>query len=162
MEYFDKIFHTYTCQHYLSTAMHNSTFWWSRLFRASVENLGSVSENAHNSWTPWYIHFKFCILMYFNIVQPLPCKTVTRLRQSIILAGRALLVKMLITLKPRVIITSNFVYLCTLTLSSHCYANRWRGFTEHHFGGSSSFTENARNSWTPWYICFKLCILMLF
>ena len=34
------------------------------------------------SWTPWYIPFKFCILMYFNIVQPLPCKKVTRLRRA--------------------------------------------------------------------------------
>ena len=32
-----------------------------------------VSENAHNYW------FKHCILMYFNIVQPLVCKKVTRL-----------------------------------------------------------------------------------
>ena len=58
---------------------YTSLFWWTRLCWASVENLGSASENAHNSWTLWYIHFKFCILMYFNIVQPLPCKTVTRL-----------------------------------------------------------------------------------
>ena len=37
--------------------------------------------------------------MYFNIFQPLVCKMVTRLlTPSIILAGRALLVKMLITL----------------------------------------------------------------
>ena len=35
---------------------------------------------------------------------------------SIILAGRALLVKMLITLEPRGIFTSNFVSSCTLTL----------------------------------------------
>ena len=53
MEYFDKIVHTYKCQHYLSTAMHNSFFFGGRGFAwASVENLGSVSENAHNSWTP--------------------------------------------------------------------------------------------------------------
>ena len=37
---------------------------------------------------------------------------------SIILAGRALLVKMLITLEPHV---SNFVHICILTLSSHWY-----------------------------------------
>ena len=64
---------------------------------------------------------------------------------SIILAGRALLVKMLITLKPHGIFGSNFVYLCILTLSSHWYEKRWRGFTEHHFGRSSSFGENAYN-----------------
>ena len=37
----------------------------------------------------------------------------------IILAGRALLVKMLITLEPHGIFGSNFVYLCILTLPSH-------------------------------------------
>ena len=40
---------------------------------------------------------------------------------SIILAGRALLVKMLITLEPHGIFGSNFVHLCILTLSSHWY-----------------------------------------
>ena len=40
---------------------------------------------------------------------------------SIILVGRALLVKMLITLEPGGIFGSNFVYLCILTLSSHWY-----------------------------------------
>ena len=59
------------------------------------------------------------------------------------------LVKLLITLEPRSIFTSNFVYLCTLTLSTHCHAKRWRGFAEHHFGRSSSFSENVHNSWTP-------------
>ena len=41
--------------------------------------------------------------------------------QSIILDGRAFLVKMLITLEPHGIFGSNFVYLCILTLSSHWY-----------------------------------------
>ena len=36
------------------------------------------------------------------------------------MAGRALLVKILITLEPHGIFGSNFVYLCILTLSSHC------------------------------------------
>ena len=40
---------------------------------------------------------------------------------STILAGRALLVKMLIILEPHGIFGSNFVYLCILTLSSHWY-----------------------------------------
>ena len=42
---------------------------------------------------------------------------------SIILAGRALLVKMLITLEPDGIFGSNFIYmyLCSLTFSSHWY-----------------------------------------
>ena len=60
---------------------------------------------------------------------------------SIILAGRALLVKMLITLKPHGIFGSNFVYLCILTLSSHWYEKG-----KHHFDWSSSFGENAHNS----------------
>ena len=55
------------------------------------------------------------------------------------------LVKMLITLDSRDIIGSNLVFLCILTLSSHWYAKRWRGFTEHHFGWSSSFGENAHS-----------------
>ena len=42
---------------------------------------------------------------------------------SIILAARALLVKMLITVEPHCIFCSNFVYLCILTLSSHWYLN---------------------------------------
>ena len=40
---------------------------------------------------------------------------------SIILAGQALLVKMLITLEPHGIFVSNFVYLCILSLSSKWY-----------------------------------------
>ena len=40
---------------------------------------------------------------------------------SIILAGGALLVKMLITLEPDGIFGSNFVNSCILTLSSHWY-----------------------------------------
>ena len=43
---------------------------------------------------------------------------------SIILAGRALLVKMLITFEPHGIFGSNFVYLCILTLSSHWYEKK--------------------------------------
>ena len=79
--------------------------------------------------------------MYFNIVQPLVYKKVT-----IILAGQTLLVKMLITLVPHGIFCLNCVYLCILTLSSHCYEKMWRGLTEHHFGWSISFGENAHNS----------------
>ena len=50
---------------------------------------------------------------------------------SIILAGQALIVKMLITLEPQGIFGSYFILL---------------GFTDHHFGRSSSFGENAHNS----------------
>ena len=68
----------------------------------------------------------------------------------IILAGRALLVKMLITLETRGKFTSNLVSLCTLTLSHHCHAKRWRGVAEHHFG---------RSNWLL-YINYGLCILL--
>ena len=107
------IFHTNTCQHYLSTVMYNSLFWWT-----------NFAEHQLKIWDQ--------------------------------------LVKMLITLEPRGIFTSNFVYLCTLTLSSHYPAKRWQGFAEHHFGRSSSFSENAHNSWTLWYNYFKFCLLMYF
>ena len=43
---------------------------------------------------------------------------------SIIFAGRALLVKMLISLEPDGIFGSNFVYLSILTLSSHWFGKR--------------------------------------
>ena len=54
---------------------------------------------------------------------------------NIILTGQALLVKMLITLKLHGILSSNFVDLCILTLSSHWYeksdeaspSNIWSG-----------------------------------
>ena len=45
-----------------------------------------------------------------------------RASTSIILAGRALLVKMLITLEPRGIFS--FVCLCILTVSSYWYENK--------------------------------------
>ena len=43
---------------------------------------------------------------------------------GIILAVRAHLVKLLITLEPHGIFGSNFVHLCILTLSSHWYEKR--------------------------------------
>ena len=77
--FFYTILHTDTCQHCLSTGMHNILFWWTSLCWASVENFRSVSENVHYSCTTWIIWFKFGIIMYFNIVYPLVCRTVTRL-----------------------------------------------------------------------------------
>ena len=120
----------------------------------------SVSENAYNYWTAWNILIKFCILIHVNIIYWLPWITVFFAEHQLKIWDQ--LVKMLITLEPCSIFTSNFVYLCTLTLSIHCHAKRWRGFAKHHFGRSSSFSENAHNSWTPWYIFFKFCILMYF
>ena len=72
-------------------------------------------------------------------------KKVDEALPSLILASRALLVKMLITLEPHVMFGSNFVYLCILILSSYWHEKSWRGFTEPHFGWSSSFGENAHN-----------------
>ena len=48
-------------------------------------------------------------------------KKIEEASPSIILAGRALLVKMFITLEPHGIFGSNFAYLCILTLPSHWY-----------------------------------------
>ena len=59
--------------------------------------------------------------MYFNIVQSLVCKNDDEALPSIILAGRALLLKMPITLEPHAIFYTNFAYLCMFTLSSHWY-----------------------------------------
>ena len=52
---------------------------------------------------------------------------------SIILAGRALLVKMIITLEPHGIFGSNFVYLCILHRNS-TVARRVTNFTSEHYG----------------------------
>ena len=51
---------------------------------------------------------------------------------SIILASQAILVKMLIPVKPHGTFGLHCVYLCILTLSSNWYAKWLRGFTEHH------------------------------
>ena len=56
--------------------------------------------------------FKFRVFIYLNGDEASP---------SIILAGRALLMKVLKTLEPCGAFGSNFDYLCILTLSSHWY-----------------------------------------
>ena len=76
---------------------------------------------------------------------------------SIILANRALLVKMLITLDSMVF----FVQFCML-MSSHWYVKQWRGLTEQHFGRSNSFSNNAHNSGPHGIFCSNFvsyCIL---
>ena len=60
-------------------------------------------------------------------------------------AGRAQVVKMLITLEPHGIFDSNFAYLYILTLSRHWYAKRRRRT----FSLSRSFSEDNH---TAWYI----------
>ena len=69
---------------------------------------------------------------------------------SIISAGCGQLVKMLITLGSRGIFGSNFPYLFI------------RGFAEHHFGQSMSFSKNAHTSCTTPYILIKFSILIHF
>ena len=63
-----------------------------------------------------FLHLCILTLSSHN-VQPLVCKPVTRLHEHH-LTGRALLMKMLITLEPRGMFSSNFVYLFILTLSA--------------------------------------------
>ena len=65
---------------------------------------------VHNLYTYVFKHYPATVMKKGDEASP-----------SIILAGRALLVKMLITLKPHGIFASNFVYLCIITLSSHWY-----------------------------------------
>ena len=62
--------------------------------------------------------------MYFNIVQPLVLKKGDEASPSIISAGQALFVKMLITLELHGIFGSNFVFLCISTLSCHWYKKK--------------------------------------
>ena len=51
---------------------------------ASVENLGSLSANAHNSGAARSLLFKFCTFIYLNIVQSTVCETVTRLERLVV------------------------------------------------------------------------------
>ena len=53
-------------------------------------NFHSFSENAHNSWTAWYILYKFCIRMYFSHCQATGLQNGDEALSSIILASRAL------------------------------------------------------------------------
>ena len=126
----------------------------------------SFSENAHNSWTPWHIHFKFCILIYFNIVRPLPCKTVTRLCRASFWPVKPLKSRVSFWLRSFSENAHLYAYVfkhCTAQwLVQTLVCKRSRGFTEHHFGWSSSFSENAHISSTPGYIWSKFCILMYF
>ena len=71
------------------TRLHRKSFGWS----------SSFGENANNSLAAWNILFKFCILLYFNIVQTLVCETGTRLHRASIWPAK-LLVKMLKTVGP--------------------------------------------------------------
>ena len=83
--------------------------------------------------------------------------------QSIVLAGLALLVKMLITLEPDGMFGSNFIYLCIVTLSSHWYEKCDEASTSIILAGRALLVKMLIiNSWTAWYNLFKFCILMYF
>ena len=81
-----------------------------RLHRASFGRSSSFSVNVHESWTAWYILFKFCILMYFKHCPATVMQNGNESSPSIIFAGRALLLKMLITLELRYALGSDFEY----------------------------------------------------
>ena len=66
---------------------------------------------------------------------------------SIFLAGRALLVKMLITLEPRYAFGSNFEYLCILTLSSHWYEEGDEASPSIILAGRALLVHQERDLW---------------
>ena len=68
MAYFDYILHTNARQHCLTFGMCNSLFDGRGFAEHDFSRLWSVSENAHNSRTAWYIWIKFCILIYLKIL----------------------------------------------------------------------------------------------
>ena len=71
------------------------------------------------------VYFFFQILYYvFKHCPATGMKKCDEASLSIIFAGRALMVKMLIALEPHGIFGSNFVYLSILTLSSHWYEKK--------------------------------------
>ena len=141
---------------------------WRGFTKHQFGRSSSFSENAHNSWTAWYIWFKFCILMYFNIVQPLVCNPVTWLHRASFWPVK-LFFENAYNSWTAWCIWFKFVYLCILTLSSEWYAKRWRGFTEHYNHcvspsvcpsvRPSTVSENAYNSWTAWKFLIQFCIL---
>ena len=94
--------------------------------------------------------------MYFEDCPATDMQNGDEASPSIILASRALLMKMLITLELRGIFCSNFVYYCILTLS-----NRWYASPGINLAGQA-FSENAQNSWTAWCILIKFCMLLYY
>ena len=88
--------------------------------KASPSNIffrsSSFRENAHNPG-PNGIFCSNYILMYFNIVQQLVCKTVTRLHRASFWSVE-LLVKILITLEPHGIFGS-IVYTIIFLTGNH-------------------------------------------
>ena len=56
--------------------------WWRGFIEYHFGRSSSFNENVHKSWTAWYILYKFCVLLFNYIFQPLVCKMVTRLHQA--------------------------------------------------------------------------------
>ena len=109
------------------------------------------NKNAHNSWTACYILFKFCILLYFNIVQPLVCETVKRLHRAATWP-----VNLLIFDK----ILYAYVFLHFPATGMQNGARLYRAT----FLPSSSVSENAHDSWPHGIFSSNfiyLCILKL-
>ena len=100
-----------------------------RLHRASFGISSSFDEISHNSWTAWYILFKFYILMYVEHRPATVMQNGDEATPSINLAGRALLMKMLITLELCGIFCSNFVYYC-ITIKTSALAGGYSKIKE--------------------------------
>ena len=118
MVYFDKILHTYACQHFLTTGMHSSLFYGHGFAKHQSGGLWSVSKMLITLEPHGII--RSCKLFYFNIVQTQECKMVTRLRGASFWTIEVL-VKIPTTLEPHGILCSNFAYLYILTLSRQWY-----------------------------------------
>ena len=98
MEYFDKILHTYTCQHCIITGMHNNIFDGRGFAEHQLKIWGQLVKMLM-TLVPR-------ILFGSNFVYLCPTtgmRNGDEASPSIILAGRALLVKIPITLEPGVV-----------------------------------------------------------
>ena len=119
MEYFNEILHAYTCQHFLTTCMHNSKFNG----RGFAEHQILICDQVLKMLITPLVYLVQTLYTYvFKHCPATGMQTGDEASPSIILAGEALLVKMLITLEPCGAFGSNFEYLCILT--SHWYTKR--------------------------------------
>ena len=83
---------------------------------------------------------------------------------KIILASRALLIKMLITLEMRGLFCSN-LYTIYFNIVQHCPTAGMRNGDEASSSinlAGQAFSENAQNSWTAWCILIKFCMLLYY
>ena len=114
----------------------------------------SFSENAHNSWTIWYIWIKVCILIYFNIVQPLERKNGKHhFGRSMSFSENA---------HKSWYILINFcilIHFNTFWTMVHVYGDDALPYQSVR---SWSVSTNAHNFWTTWYILIRFCLLIHF